>query len=75
MKNKNLNDIVGNELTATKYFELEAFIRNTRFVFSDTLKIEIQDKAKKIGTEISGSEFGQWLNSYVANQLTNQKSL
>jgi len=75
MKNKNLNDIVGKELTATKYFELEAFIRNTRVVFSNTLRIEIQDKAKKVGTEISGSEFGQWLNSYVANQLTNQKEI
>ena len=75
MTNKTLNDIVGRELTATKYFELEAFIRNTRFVFSDTLRIEIQDKAKKIGTEISGSEFGQWLNSYVANKLTKQKEI
>jgi len=75
MKNKTLNEIVGKELTAPKYIELEAFIRNTSVVFSDTLCIEIQDKANKIGTEISGSEFRQWLNSYVSNQLTNQKEI
>lgn len=66
---KELLQIVGNELSANKYNELLVFLSNPQIRFSDDLRIEIQEKAKLVGTEISGSEFYQWLNSYVCNKL------
>ncbi len=69
MNKEKLLKIVGDELSASNYEKLLVFLSNRQVVFSDELRIEIQDKAKLIGTEISGSEFYQWLNSYVCNKL------
>jgi len=68
---KELLEIVGEELSANSYIKLYEFVaREKRKVnFSNDLRIEIQEKAKLVGSEITGSEFGQWLNSYVANKL------
>jgi hypothetical protein len=69
MNKEKLLQIVGNELNANTYEKLLVFLSNPQIRFSDDLRVEIQEKAKLVGTEISGSEFYQWLNSYACNKL------
>jgi hypothetical protein len=69
MNKDKLLKIVGDELSANTYEKLLVFLSNPQIRFSDNLRIEIQEKARLVGTEISGSEFHQWLNSYVCNKL------
>lgn len=74
---KELLEIVGNELSANSYINLYEYVLKEKrgllkeLKFSDYLRIEIQEKSKLVGTKISGSEFGLWLNSYVLNKLIN----
>lgn len=69
MDKEELLEIVGDELSANTYEKLLVFLSNPQIRFSDDLRIEIQEKAKLVGKEISGNEFYQWLNSYVCNKL------
>ncbi len=67
---KGLLEIVGKELSAKSYAELLAFLSNCKIMFTNELRIEIQEQAKEVGGVVSGYDFELWLNKSVAERLS-----
>ena len=61
--------LVGDSLTAKEYKDLLCFLLKVKPFFSSEIRIEIQNTAKLVGDEISGSAFEDWLNKHVAGKI------
>lgn len=66
---RELLKMLGDRLTAKEYNELLIFIGRLRPQFGDDTRILIQDEAKSVGSDKSGSEFGDWLNRVVSKNI------